>query len=165
MWHVSSRSGVATLRTLVTYLLTPVQSSLSLWYPPSAADVTLPGFAAERRRNYRSIPPAAWQSAPQQTRCFCCLAHQSIASTAPTYLSADIQLVSRRTPLIFLADTRCSTHTRNTLSATEVLLSQDRACGTVHRLLQGQITGYAQFWATSENAFIHGLEIAAHCDS
>jgi len=64
-----------------------------------------------------------------------CLAHQSITSTAPTYLSADIQLVSehgrRHLRSLLLQNTRYATHTYHS----QRHRLQDRACGTVYRLL------------------------------
>ena len=48
MWHVSSRSAVATLRTAIHLLLTYLQQ-VGVQLPTSAVDATLLAFAAERR--------------------------------------------------------------------------------------------------------------------
>jgi len=66
-------------------------------------------------------------------------------------------------PLIFIQNTRCSTHTYRSRR-------QKFCCRRTARV--EQFTGYYQtdhqlrtVQATSENTFIQGLEIAAHCDS
>ena len=84
--------------------------------------------------------------------------------------STDIQLVPEHggrpsSPLIFLQNTRCSSHTYMYHFRRQKLRCR-RAPGVE------QCTGYYkrdhQQWtvyATSENTFIQDLEIAAHCDS
>ena len=68
-----------------------------------------------------------------------CLVHQSLALTAPTYLSADIHLASDHGQKIAISVHLHTDHSlfhgREGHSATEASLSQDRACGTVCRLL------------------------------
>ena len=70
---------------------------------------------------------------------------------------------SSSSPLIFLHNTRCSTHAYHSRR-------QKFCCCRTARV--EQFTGYYKtdhqlrtVLATSENTFIHGLEIIAHCDS
>jgi len=66
-----------------------------------------------------------------------CLEHQLLTSTAPTYLSDDIQLVSEhgRRHVAHLLTEHLLFHAHVPLLETEVLLFQDRVCGTVYQLL------------------------------
>jgi len=79
-----------------------------------------------------------WLPVQRRVELIACLAHQFLTPTAPTYLSAHIQLVSehgRRHLRSSSYKTLAVPRTRTLLSETEVLLSQDRVCGTVYRLL------------------------------
>jgi len=66
-----------------------------------------------------------------------CLVHQSLASSAPTYLSADIHLASEHGRHLRSSSYRYHSlfHGREPPSVTEASLSQDHVCGTVCRLL------------------------------
>jgi len=104
-----------------------------------------------RRRDHTTpvLRQLHWLPVQRRVELIACLAHQFLTPTAPTYLSADIQLVSEHGRR-HLRSSSCTEHSlfhaHVPLSATEVLLSQDRVCGTVYRLLSDRSPAiYGQF--------------------
>jgi len=87
------------------------------------------------------------------------LAHQSLTSTAPTYPSADIQLVSEHGR----RHLRTSSYRRLAVPRTRTTLG-DRSFAVAG---PATIKTDYQLWTvlTASKTFIYGLEIAAHCDS
>jgi len=89
------------------------------------------------------------------------LAHQSLTSTAQTYLglSADIQLVSEHGR----RHLRSSSYRRLAVPRTRTTLG-DRSFAVAG---PATIKTDYQLWTvlTASKTFIYGLEIAAHCDS
>ena len=97
-----------------------------------------------------------------------CMAHQSLTSTAPTYLSADIQLVSehgRRNLRSSSYRTLAVPCTRTTLGDGSFAVAGPHVWNSLPATIR-QITSYGQFRQHMKwKHIMQGLEIAAHCDS
>ena len=92
-----------------------------------------------------------------------CLAHQSVTSVAPTYLSADIQLVSehgRRHLRSSSYRTLAVPRTRTTLGDRSFAIAGPRVWNSLPATIR-QVTRYGQF---RQHLKTQGLPVAALCD-